>query len=186
MLFRSPVLWNSPDMRGAMGYHLDTYYHGPTQYLSLYPVAFLDSYEQIAWVLLPIYAVALGVAWRYLHRTMRRLAPAAPLGVPVFAATFLFFPLLQSFIQREFEVVIFLALSFALWHLVNGRTGLAAAAFAYVAWFKYIPLLLLGYCALRGWRRAVIVFMVTSAAIIGLTHLAFGLPEFYKIGRAHV
>ena len=28
----NPVLWNSADMEGAMGFQLDTYYHGPTQY----------------------------------------------------------------------------------------------------------------------------------------------------------
>ena len=57
----NPTLWDSPDLQGAWGYHLDTYFHGPTQYLTLYPVAYLDSYAQIAAVLLPIYAVALGV-----------------------------------------------------------------------------------------------------------------------------
>src|SRR4029453_4885613 len=29
----NPTLWESPDMKGAMGYHRDTYYHGPVQYL---------------------------------------------------------------------------------------------------------------------------------------------------------
>ncbi len=176
----NPVLWDSPDMTGAMGYHLDTYYHGPAQYLTLYPIAYLDSYEQIAWALLPLYIVALGLAWLCLHRALSALAPGRDLRVPLFAATFLFFPLLQAFIQREFEVVVFLAMSFALLQLVRNRTTIASAAFAYIAWFKYIPLMLLGYCALRWWARAVVVFVVTSAAIVGLTHLAFGLPEFYN------
>mgnify|MGYP006274878145 CR=1 FL=1 len=176
----NPTLWDSPDMRGAMGYQLDTYYHGPIQYLTLYPIAYLDSYEQIAWALLPVYIVALGLAWFFLFRALSALAPRRDLRVELFAAAFLFFPLLQAFIQREFEVLIFLAMSFALLELVRNRTTVAAAAFAYIAWFKYIPLMLLGYCALRGWVRAVVVFVATSAAIVGLTHLAFGLPEFYN------
>lgn len=176
----NPTLWDSPDMRGAMGYHLDTYYHGPTQYLTLYPIAYLDSYEQIAWALLPIYVIALGLAWLFLYRALGALAPGRDLRLPLFAAAFLFFPLLQAFLQREFEVLTFLAMSFALWQLVRDRTTVAAAGFAYIAWFKYIPLLLLGYCALRGWMRAVAVFLLTSAVIVGLTQLAFGLPEFYN------
>lgn len=176
----NPTLWDSPDMRGAMGYHLDTYYHGPTQYLTFYPVAFLDSYEHIAWALLPVLIVALGLGWLCLYRALGELAPGRPIAVPLFAAAFLFFPLLQAFIQREFEVITFLGLSFALLQLVRHRLGMAGAAFAYVAWFKYIPLLLLGYCVLRGWKRAAIAFVAASAAILLLTHLAFGLGEFYN------
>jgi hypothetical protein len=176
----NPVLWDSPDMRGAMGYHLDTYYHGPTQYLTLYPVAFLDSYAQIAWVLLPLYAAALALAWFCLFRALSILAPGARIALPLFASTFLFFPLLQSLIQREFEVVTFLVMSFALWQLVRNRRASAAACFAYVAWFKYIPLLFVGYFGLRGWVKAVAVFVVTSIGILALTHVAFGLPEFYN------
>ena len=125
----NPVLWDSPDMRGAMGYHLDTYYHGPTQYLTLYPVAFLDSYEQIAWVLLPLYAVALALAWLCLFRALSMLAPGERIALPLFASTFLFFPLLQSFIQREFEVVTFLVMSFALWQLVRNRRASRRSVF---------------------------------------------------------
>jgi hypothetical protein len=176
----NPALWDSPDMRGAMGYHLDTYYHGPTQYLTLYAAAFLNTYEQIAWVLLPLYAIAIALAWRYLYLALSALAPGRKIALPLFASAFLFFPLLQAFIQREFEVVAFLALSFALWQLVRNRTAVAAACFAYVAWFKYIPLLFLGYCALRGWVKAVAVFIGVSIAILLLTQLAFGLPEFYN------
>jgi hypothetical protein len=176
----NPVLWDSPDMRDAMGYHLDTYYHGPTQYLTLYPIAFLDSYAAIAWALLPVYVVVIALGWLFLHRALRVLAPTERITLPLFASAFLFFPVLQSFIQREFEVVIFTALSFALWQLVRNRTGIAAIAFAYVAWFKYIPLMLLGYLALRGWMKAAAIFIATSIAIVGLTHVAFGLPEFYN------
>jgi hypothetical protein len=176
----NPALWNSPDMQDAMGYHLDTYYHGPTQYLTLYPIAYLDSYAQIAWWLLPIYIGVLALAFVCLYRALKMLAPRERIGVPLFAAVFLFFPLLQSLIQREFEVVIYAALSVALLQLIKNRTGAAGAIFAYVAWFKYIPLMLLGYCALRGWLRAAAFFIATSVAIVGLTQLAFGLPEFYN------
>lgn len=176
----NPALWDSPDLRGAMGYHLDTYYHGPTQYLTLYPIAFLDSYEQIAWALLPVFIAAIAMAWLCTYRALSALAPGRRIAVPLFASTFLFFPLLQAFIQREFEVITFLALAYALWLLVSRRIEVAAAVFACVAWFKYIPLMLFGYCALRGWWRAAATFIAASIAIVTLTQAAFGLDEFYN------
>src|SRR5262245_64054269 len=101
-------------MEGAMGYHRDTYYHGPTQYLTLYAMAFFDSYRQIARALMPVYALVLGAAFWCMWRGLRRLAPEPFLVVPLFASTFLFFPLIQSYVQREFEIVILLGLAAAL------------------------------------------------------------------------
>ena len=176
----NPVLWDSPDLQGAWGYHLDTYFHGPVQYLTLYGMAWLDSYRQIALWLLPIYAVVLAFAFWCLRQTARRLAPDHDLTVPLLASTFLFFPLLQAYLQREFEVVITLALAWALLQLVRGRQGAAAAVFAYAAWYKYIPLLFLGYFGLRRWFTAIGVFALVSAAILGLAHAVFGLPLFFN------
>ena len=174
----NPTLWESPDMRGAMGYHRDTYYHGPVQYLTLYPVAFLNSYEQIARVLLAVYAVAIAAAIAFLIAALKRLAPGAALTVPVVAATLLFFPLLQSYLQREFEVVILLGLTAALWLSIADRRQAAGAMLAYIAWFKYVPLLFTGYLALRGWFKAVLVFVVTSIAILAAAHWLFDLSLF--------
>ena len=149
----NPALWTSPDMSGAMGYLLNTYYHGPTQYLTLYPVAYFDSYEQIADFLLVVYAIALAGAFWFLYRSLTYVAPGSAIGLPLFAMTFLFFPLLQSYLQREFEIVVFLGLAFALWQLQANRFIPAGLALGYIAWFKYIPLLFIGYLGLRGWRR---------------------------------
>jgi hypothetical protein len=174
----NPVLWNSPDMQGAMGYHLDTYYHGPVQYLTLYPLAYLDSYEAIARTLQPLYLVVLMAGFLCVWRAVATFAGGYPTIVPLFAATFLFFPLLQAYIQREFEVVIFATLGLALLLLVKGRESVAAVVLAYVAWFKYIPILFLPYLAWRGWTAACAAFVAASAVILGLTHFAFGFAEF--------
>jgi hypothetical protein len=48
-------------------------------------------------------------------------------------------------------------LSGALLLLLNDRRGPAAALLAYVAWFKYIPLLYAGYLLLRRWWRELAV-----------------------------
>jgi len=174
----NPTLWDSPDMEGAMGYHLDTYFHGPTQYLTLYAMAFFDSYRQIARALMPVYALVLAAAFWLMWRGMRRLAPEPPMAVPLFASTFLFFPLIQSYVQREFEVVILVALSAALVALVHDRRGLASVLLAYVAWFKYSPLIFAGWFALRRWTRALAAFAATSVVVLLLAHAAFGLGRF--------
>lgn len=175
----NPALWDSPDLHGAWGYHLDTYFHGPTQYLTLYPVAYLDSYAAIAAVLLPIYVAVLGVMFWATMRVAARLAiPQAT--VPLLASTFLFFPLLQAFIQREFEVVATLAMVLALWCLLVGRRRAAGALVGCVAWFKYVPLLFVGYFGLRQWLGAFLAFVVASAIVLGISELAFGLSLFFN------
>src|SRR5437764_14884143 len=52
----NPRLWNSDDLQGSWGFHKRFYLYGPTQYLTLYPIVFLNSYAQIATVLLFVYA----------------------------------------------------------------------------------------------------------------------------------
>lgn len=173
----NPVLWDSPDLQGAWGYHLDTYFHGPAQYLTLYPVAYLDSYAQIAAVLLPTYAVVLAAMFWATTRVAVRLS-TPQVVVPLMASTFLFFPLLQAFIQREFEVVTTLAMVLALWCLLVDRRRAAGALVAYVAWFKYVPVLFVGYFGLRQWLGAFLALVATSAIILGLTEVLFGLSLF--------
>ena len=52
----------------------------------------------------------------------RDTSPGTPqIAVPLLASTFLFFPLLQAFIQREFEVVMTLGMVVALWCLLVER-----------------------------------------------------------------
>ena len=174
----NPQLWNSPDMTDAWGYHRDTYFHGPVQYLTLYPVALLDSFGSIAAVLLPVYAVLLAAAFWLMWRVAKRLGASHDLLVPLFATTFLFLPLLQAYLQREFEVVVLAGLSGALLLLLNDRRGPAAALLAYVAWFKYIPLLYAGYLLLRRWWRELAVFAAVSVAVLVLSDALFGLWRF--------
>jgi hypothetical protein len=175
----NPTLWNSPDMAGAWGYMKDTYFHGPVQYLTLYWAAFFDSYAQIAAVLLPLYVVVIGAAFWILLKALRSLTPR-PIAVPLLACTFLFFPLLQAFIQREFEVIVFLALAATLWMLLTDRRESAAALMAYVAWYKYAALVFVGYLGLRRWWRAALAFAAVSVAILAVTELVFGLSLFFN------
>ncbi len=176
----NPTLWNSPDLFGAWGYHRPTYFHGPTQYLTLYPLSFLDSFAQIAAVLLPLYAVVLALTFWVMWLIAKRLGADRAAFLPLFASTFLFFPLLQAYLQREFEVVLTLMVAVALWLVLNDRKSWAAALFAYAAWFKYIPLLFGGYLAWRRWWRAALVFAAASLAIVVASELLFGLSRFFN------
>ena len=176
----NPTLWNSPDLVNAWGYHRPTYFHGPTQYLTLYPLSFLRSFSQIAAVLLPIYAGVLVAAFWLLYRTARILGAGPNLLVPLFASTFLFFPLLQAYLQREFEVVLTLLLAAGLWCLVTDRKALGAGVLAYAAWFKYIPLLFGAYVTWRRWWRAALVFAAVSVAVVIVSELLFDLSRFFN------
>src|SRR5687767_14190726 len=102
----NPTLWNSPDLVGAWGYHQPTYFHGPTQYLTLYPLSYLDSFAQIAAVLLVVYGGVLALTFWMLWLIAKRLGASRAAFVPLLASTFLFLPLLQAYLQREFALVL--------------------------------------------------------------------------------
>jgi hypothetical protein len=176
----NPTLWDSQDLRSSWAFHKDTYLHGPVQYLTLYPIVFLDSYRQIAWTLLPIYTLALAAAVLLMRSLLAELRGRPQPAFPVVASLVLFIPVLQAYAHREFEVVILLALIAALWCMVRDRRVMAGVLLAYVAWFKYIPLLFVGYLGLRGWVRAVAAFAVTSILILGAAHLLFDLRSFFN------
>jgi hypothetical protein len=176
----NPALWNSPDMGAAWGYHRDTYFHGPTQYLTLYPLSLLDSFAAIAAVLLPVYALLIAATFWILWRTGLRLGAPRDAFVPMLAATLLFFPLLQAYLQREFEVVLTFMLAGALLLLVKDQRSQAAALLAYAAWFKYIPLMFVGYLVVRRWVAATAVFVGVSGVVLAVSHLLFGLPQFFN------
>lgn len=176
----NPTLWNSPDMVESWGYHNRTYFHGPIQYLTLYPLAYFDSFAAIASVLLPLYLLVLIATFWLLWRIARRLGASPAAFVPLLASTFLFFPLLQAYVQREFEVVLTLAFAAALWCLIENRCSRAALLLAYAAWFKYIPLMSAGYLFVRRWWRPLAVFAVVSAAILAASHVLFDLSRFFN------
>jgi hypothetical protein len=91
---------------------------------------------------------------------------------------FAFLPLTQSLVQREFEVVAFLALVAACMLLARGREAAAGAAVAYLAWFKYWPVVLLGSFVLHRRARGLAAFVLASAALLLAAQLAFGLQHF--------
>src|SRR4029450_6429628 len=75
----NPDLWNSADMVDAGGYPEPPYFPGPIQYLTLSPLGLLDTFAQIAAVLLPIYAALLAALF-WLMWLPRRTRGAPPAG----------------------------------------------------------------------------------------------------------
>jgi hypothetical protein len=181
----NPALWSSPDMQSAIAFNHGAYVYGPTQYLTLFPIVFLDSYDSIAAVLLVAYA-AIVIAACYLLRkliTLNELAPAVPaVGAAVFAVVAAFLPLTQAVIQREFEVVAFLALVAACLWFVRGRDAASGAAVAYLTWFKYWPIVLLGAFVMHRRWKALGGFAAMTVAVFAAAQLVFGLQHFI-IGR---
>jgi hypothetical protein len=182
----NPALWNSPDMQAALQYNHGLYYYGPSQYLTLFPVVFFDSYTHIASALLAVYPFVLVAAcvalWRLLGRQAGQWGQVAWFGPALFAMAFAFLPLTQSLVQREFEVVAFLALVGACAFVVRGNDVAAGAAVAYLTWFKYWPVVLLASFVLHRRVKGLVSFAVTSAALFLAAQLVFGL-NFFIIGK---
>lgn len=172
----NPALWNSKDLQMAMGFHRPFYIYGPTQYLTLYPMAFLNSYAQIAMALSLIYAGAVAGALWLMSRVIRPEKHELLPGVVALALPFA--PLLQAYAHLEFEVIVFGAIVAATYFLVRRRDTWAGALLGYIAWFKIWPVVFLGYFALKRQFKAAGAFVVTSVLTLALSQALFGLDRF--------
>jgi hypothetical protein len=178
----NPVLWNSPDLKSADGFQRAEYLYGPTQYLTIFPLVFFDSYDAIARFLLFLYPVLLGFATYLMWKAFRpRRAPPLETAAALVVSTSLFLPVLQAYAQREFEIVILLAITAAVHAMVTSRQGLGGVLIAYATWFKFFPLAFLGYFVVRGWRRAAVAFVVASVCLLALTEVLLGLARFRAV-----
>jgi len=184
----NPALWNSPDMQVALQYNHGLYYYGPSQYLTLFPVVFFNSYQQIATALLAVYPLVLLAACVMLVKLfdgragqagrVGQVGQAGWLAAAILAMAFAFLPLTQSLVQREFEVVAFLALVGACALVVSGREAAGGVAIAYLTWFKYWPIVLLGSFVLHRRVKGLAAFAAASAALFLAAQLVFGLDHF--------
>ncbi len=178
------TLWDSPDLKNSIpGFHRHGYGYGPTQYLTLFPIVFLDSYSQIALVLLPVYVGVVMATAYVLWRLCELLVPAHDdfqwgRVMMVATAVFLFGPLLTALGQREFEVVQALMVVVAAYLLARGRSVASAAVLGYISMFKYWGLGLLGYFLLRRQWKPVLAFVGTVALVLVLAHAIFDLERF--------
>ena len=174
----NPALWNSPDLAGSRGYQREIYVYGPTQYLVLYPVAFLNSYAQIARALGVAYAGVLGWSLYLMAGLLDARRRVKGTLLLVIALTLLFPPVYQAYIQREFELVVLLCLVASARLLVGKREGLAGALLGVITWFKVWPIAFLGYLLVKRRFRGAAAFVVASGLTLGAAQLLFGLDRF--------
>ncbi len=176
----NPTLWNSPDLASVQA--RQTYTYGPTQFLTLYPIVFLDSYAAIARLLLVVYVGLILLTCWVISKSFDFLSEgdAVSRRLLIYGSTFLFFPLLQALTQREFEVVILLALSLMYWAALRDNRRALGGLIAYITWFKYLPLVVgLPYLIARRWWGAAAAFALTSVVMLGLGELLFGMSLFF-------
>lgn len=179
----NPTLWHSADIAAAREFSRGLYLYGPTQYLTLFPIVFLDSYGAIASALLAVYICVVFAACYLLWRLVSMREAAQPvMGAAVFAIVAAFLPLTQALIQREFEVVAFLGLVAACVLFARGRDAASGALVAYLTWFKYWPIVLLAAFVMHRRYKALAGFAVGSAGLLLAAQLVFGLQHFI-IGR---
>ncbi len=179
----NPTLWASPDLTNGRGRGIN-YQRGPTQFVTAYPLSFLDSYREIANVLLVVYAVLiLGTAY-LMWRTFAPGSRDYQLLALVISSSLLFFPTLQAYIAREFELVILAGTVLMISAATQGRLLAAGAWAAYITLYKYLPVALLPYFVTRRWWRALAGFAAASLVLIAVAHVLFGIDNFTSDGYA--
>ena len=178
----NPELWNSHDLRLASGFGRSEYLYGPTQYLTIFPLVFLDSYNAVANSLLLPYLLLILLSAYVMWRSFRLCAGNPGSGlVAVIGCTCLFLPLIQAFVQREFEVTILFVTACALYGLLTRREGIAGALLGYATWFKFFPLAFLPYFAVRGRLRSVAGYVVMSAVVLVAAEAFLDLSRFRTV-----
>ena len=177
----NPALWSSPDLTDEVGKR-PSYRRGPTQLLTTLPLSLLDSYREIALVLLVIYGVLIVLSAYVMWRSFARGSTDRTLQIFVIASSLLFYPTLVAYIAREFEVVLLFATVMLVAAARSGREWSIGAWTAYLSLFKYLPLGLLPLLVARRWWKALAGFAITVAAMLAAAHALFGLQNFSSDG----
>ena len=179
----NPTLWASPDLTNMVG-RVSHYHRGPTQYLTTYPLSFLDSYREIANVLLAVYGLLIPLT---AYLMWRAFAPGSAdyqlLGL-VISSSLMFFPTLQAYIAREFELVMMAGTVLMFTAAIRDRLFTVGAWVAYLALYKYMPIALLPYLVARRWWRALAGFVAAALVLLAAAHVLFGVGNFTSDGYA--
>ena len=179
----NPTLWASPDLTNMVG-RVSHYHRGPSQYLTTYPLSFLDSYREIANFLLVIYGLLIPVTAYLMWRAFAPGSQDYQLLALVISSSLLFFPTLQAYIAREFELVMMAATALMFTAAIRDRLFTVGAWTAYLTLYKYMPVALLPYLIVRRWWRALAGAAVASLALLAVAHLLFGVGNFTSDGYA--
>lgn len=177
----NPTLWHSPDLVDEVG-RRPSYRRGPTQLLTTLPLSLLDSYREIALVLLVVYgALILASAW-VMWRAFGGPSRDPVLLALVVSSSLLFYPTLVAYIAREFEVLLLFATVMLFAAARSDRHWLVGAWTAYLSLFKYLPLGLLPLLVARRWWKALAGFAITATLMLAAAHALFGLQNFSSDG----
>ena len=177
------TLWASPDLTNMVG-RVSHYHRGPTQYLTVYPLSFLNSYREIANVLLAVYALLIPATAYLMWRAFAPGSRDYQLLALVMSSSLLFFPTLQAYIAREFELVIMLGTVLMFTAAIRDRLFTAGAWAAYITLYKYMPVALLPYLLVRRWWRALAGVAAASLVLVAAAHVLFGIGNFTSDGYA--
>lgn len=177
----NPALWKSPDLVDEVGKR-PSYRRGPTQLLTTLPLSYLNSYRQIALVLLVVYGVLIIASAYLMWRAFGGPSRDTTLLALVISSSLLFYPTLLAYIAREFEVVMLFATVLLFAAARDNRQWAVGAWTAYLALFKYLPLGLLPLLVARRWWKALVGFAITAAVLLAAAHAMFGLQNFSSDG----
>ena len=177
----NPTLWASPDLTDVQG-KASFYHRGPTQYLTALPLSFLNSYRQISLLLLVVYAILIAAAAVVMWRAFGGPRRDPILLMLIVSTSLVFYPTLQAYVAREFEIVIMFATTLLFAAALAGRSTAVGALTAYVSLYKFLPLALLPLLIARRWWRALAAVAVTAAVMLASAHALFGLQNFSSDG----
>jgi len=100
----NPTLWNSPDLVDEVGKR-PSYRRGPTQLLTTLPLSYLNSYREIALVLLVVYGALILTSAYLMWRAFGGPSRDATLLALVVSSSVLFYPTLLAYTDSDWPHV---------------------------------------------------------------------------------
>lgn len=165
-----------PWIQGSLAWHSwgdGSWNYGPALHVITLPFAFAPTHLTALRLIL-IVNLACAAATFFLWT--RRLLPALPATaiVAVLCIWLNHFPLLEALVGREVEVFELFLITLAIVWLRRGREAPAGAAIGLAAMIKFLPVLLVPYLIVKGFRRAAAAALVTIAAFAILAQVTLG------------
>ncbi|MBI4323020.1 MAG: DUF2029 domain-containing protein [Candidatus Omnitrophica bacterium] len=175
LLHRMTVLW--PVLAKPWIVPKTLWNFGPALHVITLPLVFASSLEQAMLIWLGISYVLLAVTgWLWL-RMAWRIEPRAIVLFWIAVVWLNYFPLLTAVVGRESEILELFLVTVGIWGLRAGRQRLAGGLIGLAAMIKYLPVVLIPYLWMKGYRKAfwsaiavVGVFAAVAVGLLGVEH----------------
>lgn len=151
--------------------------YGPVLHFLTAPLVFAESSHQAMTILLLVNHALIAVTFCLWVRLLfgQRPGLAATLGLACLWLNY--FPLLEALTGREIEIFELFLITASIWCLRTNRQGFAGIAIGLAAMTKFLPVILVPYLFIKGFRKAGWIACGLMLVIAGIAQMLLGFEH---------